>query len=332
MNSIKTNSPLAAVAVVLCTLFAGCSSDTSTVASPTDPAASAAGTTSSLKIVRLHPAQLVVGTASETPIGVEFTRADSAQGDVTATLLLNGLDVSAQARTDAHSVLYRPPQPLPEGLHEIRLRLIESDGTTVEENWSFVVGDRPALLDFGPKEIEVPAEAVVISARFADPSLAIDTSRIRLEVDGVDVSDRIELKMDTPGSGSLEYRPSPALEPGRHRVELELANEQGFALYEPWGFWVARQAQRDILILFPTPDSTTDRDRVSIGVRPYSSRASVRDVRIQGLPTESSNFEDGYLHHYADIDLVPGNNRIEAVARFMDGTEVKKVFHIRRSP
>lgn len=336
MHSTMTIPFRVAVAFFVCGLLSGCGTSTpppeSAATSTPAPATAVAVDAAAPRIVRPHPAAFVIPTGTTTPIGAEFSRSASASGSLSVTLELDGTDVSAQAQVEPTSVLYHPSEPLSEGLHEVRLRLSEPGGASVEERWSFVVGDRPAVLDYGPSEIEVAADAVVISARFADPSLAIDTSRIQLIVDGVDVSDRIELAMDTPRSGSLRYRPVPALAPGRHRVELELANEHSFAVYEPWGFWVAKPLQQDLLLLFPAPESTIDHARVMIGVRPYSSRSSVRDVRIQGLPTESSNYEDGYLHHYAEVDLEPGENRIEVVARYMDGTLAQKVFNLHRSP
>jgi hypothetical protein len=147
-------------------------------------------------------------------------------------LQLNGADVTSQASATAEGIAYTVPTALADGSYTIDLAIADKAGNQTASRWSFSVTTPPSIGAVAPKGVTQPPDSKpVISAQFSDTHGGIDSTRIKLVLDGIDVTAQSQVS----GAG-ISYVPLAALAAGQPTVYLEVANKANATAQRMWGF------------------------------------------------------------------------------------------------
>ena len=104
---------------------------------------------------------------------------------------------------------------------------------------TFIIKGYPEIFGLKPlPDSEVSPEDIMIAANFRDVVVDTDTGSLWLTLDGMRVTDEIEI-----GNGKIEYRPGELMVPGDHTVQVSVANKKGFRTNASWTFSVTGTAE-----------------------------------------------------------------------------------------
>lgn len=270
-------------------------------------------------IIEQYPSLMIVAPDARPTVGGSYSDIGSGVDTSTVTLLLDGVEVSASANLTDALIQFEPEAPLTSGSHQVVLRVGDRAGNVSERSWNFIVSSRPEITELAPDDVTIEAGATVITARFRDLLTELDPDGISLFFDDVDVSADVEVTMEGPHSGTLRYTPSQSLEPGRHRVELVVANRRAVIAQAYWGFWIDYPPIHRVQFLAPEEGAILTAPRVEVRVFPESNRALPQRVFINAIEALTRPDEEGRIYRYAEVDLIPGENTLEVRAEFGDG-------------
>ncbi|MBB3122418.1 Ig-like domain-containing protein [Pseudoduganella violacea] len=151
------------------------------------------------------------------------------------SLLLDSVDVVAQATVSSSGISYKPPKPLVEGRHNISLIVGDKNGNFGTANWSFVVDTREPLISAQePKGVDNADPRSAIGASYTDKGGPIAPANVQILVDGVDVS-----AAAVKTASSVKYQPPAPLAAGSHTVKLSVTDAAGNTAVDSWSFGVA---------------------------------------------------------------------------------------------
>jgi PKD repeat protein len=194
------------------------------------------------EITDVTPTDVVLNAQSVIALTAKY-RDDGAGIDPARTrLLLDGVDVTALARHDATSLSMTPAAPLAQGTHVATLSVSDTAGNTTARTWRFALDSGlPVISQQTPRDVLLANGLVRISASYqdtaspADPagSTGIDTGKVTLRVDNVDVTARAQVDATRIG-----YTPAVALAGGTHAVSLSVADKAGNVVDSVWSFRV----------------------------------------------------------------------------------------------
>lgn len=159
--------------------------------------------------------------------------------DLTKTVLLvDSVNVTPQALVSATSVSYTPTTALSSGAHTATLTVADLAGNTTQSSWSFTVDTvLPVISGLAPINKTIAAMPIAsITAQYADVGVGIDTTKINLLVDGLDVTASAQV---TPTG--ISYIPSAALSNGTHAIQLSVADKVGNTQSAAWSFSIDAQ-------------------------------------------------------------------------------------------
>ena len=191
------------------------------------------------------------------------------------SLYVDSMDVTGHAWHTTSTIEYRPPEPLANGMHCVRLTIADGSGeyNLATVLWNFTVEDIsvPAV-DRVPPEISglmpdnssrITDTRTLIAATYNDSS-GIDIASIRLSLDGKDVTSG---SVRTPDR--IMYQSSGPLAPGEHSVQLavgDLSTERNVAAAR-WNFKVvATEPQTPPIIDKPAGDRNQSLEAVIRGL------------------------------------------------------------------
>ncbi|MFQ6106207.1 MAG: FG-GAP-like repeat-containing protein [Thermoplasmata archaeon] len=226
--------------------------------------------TSPPTITNLQPANLSIISDATPAIGANYS--DPSGIDTSSVILrVDGANVTAQATVTSAGVSYTPSAPLLGGLHDVYLEIEDNAPAQNKATaaWSFEVDtDPPTISNLEPFEIEISDSAPTIRATYDDPS-GIDTSSVRMKVDGADVT-----ASATVTAFDVSYTPAP-LSDGIHLVYVEVKDQATpqNAVNLSWWFVVDTVAPT-IANLRPANQSATGDSTPLIGAS-YSDDSSV---------------------------------------------------------
>jgi hypothetical protein len=159
------------------------------------------------------------------------------------------MDVTGHAWYTTSTIEYRPPEPLANGIHCVRLTIADGSGdyNLATVLWNFTVEDIPVpAVDRTPPTISGlrPDDSSrandtrpVVAVNYTDGS-GIDVPNITLLLDGKDVT-----RNSTFTQGGIVYHSPEPLAPGEHFVSLrvaDLSTEKNTASVH-WNFTVLAQ-------------------------------------------------------------------------------------------
>lgn len=148
-------------------------------------------------------------------------------------LLVDGTNVGSQAAIGADSISYRPASALSDGSHQVELSVPNKAGYTSKANWSFVVDTQAPTVSMRSPEGLKNGPVPTIGANFADTGSGIDSARVTLSVDRIDVTAQAVL-----APAGIGYVPAKALADGTHSVSLTVTDLAGNRKTEEWSFGV----------------------------------------------------------------------------------------------
>jgi len=148
------------------------------------------------------------------------------------TVLLDGIDVSAEAERTRDGMVFRPSPQLAEGQHAVIIALNDDAGHAGRSEWRFAVDTLPPQITN-----QTPAGAAssqpMISAEIDDDGSGMDPDSLNLAVDGVNTTGAASM------SGNLvTYTPPETLSPGPHSVQMAVRDLAGNQQTSTWGFSV----------------------------------------------------------------------------------------------
>jgi hypothetical protein len=173
------------------------------------------------------------GVADAMPIIAASYSDPSGIDESSVTLTLNGA-VIADATVGASKVSYKPTKPLKAGVeYTVKVSVKDAAGNSAEDSWQFALEtDAPTITDMTPSGVDETGTPV-ISAKFDDAGVGVDTASVKLMLDGKVVEAEV-------GASSVSYTPPAVLKSGTHNVELALADIAGTAVTanNTWSFTV----------------------------------------------------------------------------------------------
>jgi hypothetical protein len=168
--------------------------------------------------------------------------------DVSKILLwIDQVDVSSKATTTATGTTYTTAEPLAVGSHKVKLQVVDKAGNVTISEWEFTNIVPPVISVVGPKDVVLPAGSKpTISANFADANSVIDTSSIRLIINGQDVTAQSLIT-----ATNITYTPPMALAEGPYTIYLEVSNKANGSAQAVWGFEVDTLTTYNLTIVSP---------------------------------------------------------------------------------
>lgn len=202
------------------------------------------------------------------------------------------------------------------GSYEAKLTVRDRTGYAVRSSKTVViVSAAPVLGGLTPKDAVLPAGAQPrIAATFSDPA-GIDTSSVRLLLDGNDVTAQASISAQ-----GVSYTPPQALSAGAHTAYVSVRNRAGTVGESVWGFDVAAPRAYKVAIVSPAGGQTSVEPRIAVEVDASSDAGYPRLALLNDKPmTASSATADGVYRFAGEADLVDGRNTVTATVEFSDG-------------
>ncbi len=240
-------------------------------------------------VTQLQPAHDSVLAADASPlIGATVADALDQSGTTLVALLVDGANVSAQARFSGGVLSYTPGTLLPEGNHAVKLTLRDQNGNETVSSWQFVTRTAPVITGAAPRDVILNAQAgQTVSAQYGDVGAGIDPALVKLVIDEVDVTAQAQV-----GAESLSFTPSVRLPQGVHIVSLTVTDKAGNSSTESWRFTVYTGMP---VISAMTPQDT---------------------LLADGRPVIAASYQDG-----GDASIAPGID-MASVRLSVDGVDV----------
>lgn len=223
-------------------------------------------------IVGLSIAEGSVLAADALP-NVQLQFSDTGTGINAGSLLveLDGQNVTTLGTTTAQGFSYTPAQPLAEGAHTLRVRVADAAGNVSEKTVGFVTRTAPVIGDAQPRDKILAGSAQpTISASYSDVGSGIDTAKVKLLLNGTDVTAQASV-----GPSGVSYAVPQPLPDATHGVSLSVTDKAGNLTQLDWQFGTAQPPE----ILSQSPKDVV----LPPGERPTIS-ASFRDTRV-GIDT-----------------------------------------------
>jgi hypothetical protein len=250
-------------------------------------------------------------------------------------MLIDGADVTSQAQLSASGVSYTASTALAEGNHEVQVSAADVNGNTTEAIWAFVTRTAPEILNPQPSDAILNATStVVISAQYRDVGSGIDTSSVRVSIDGVDFTEQAQIN-----ANGVTLAPTAALPQGLHIVSLEVRDLAGNITASQWRFtidtglpYVDEQQPRNTLVATPLPTisavyADTGSASAATGVEHALTRLYVNGVDV----TTQSQIETGASPHRISYTpataLSSGNQVVRLVVVDRAGNEIESVWN-----
>jgi len=163
-------------------------------------------------------------------VGASF--GDNVSGVDKARVFLDGQELTLYANFSSSGITVSNLN-LSEGIHSVRVEVVDRMGNGINGSWNFTVDLTPPYsISFSPeRNLYVPLNNSIFIT-YADNYL-IDTGKLKILVDGVDVTN-----MSSFDTSTLLYWPSPILSKGPHNVSVDLYDAAGNVRNVFWTFTV----------------------------------------------------------------------------------------------
>lgn len=228
----------------------------------------------------------------------------------TLSLKVDGVDVTSQASISIGTISYTPVNALTQGLHTVMLTLRDAASNSSVQTWSFTVSS--VLLEVinqfpAPFSRIAGVPRLVLRGQVVAQGQAIDTSRTRISIDGIDITNSLVWS-----GSSFAYVYTDPIPDGLHRVSVQIYIEGAVVTTRDWEFEVFTPAA----LVNPTPLDTFTLDRrplmiVQLSGFPVAARTLQVSVNGQDLSAVSS-FQDDRLEIRPTTDLAIGEQVVQA--------------------
>lgn len=254
------------------------------------------------------------------PVVVSATLSDIGSGidPASVRLLIDGLDMSTAAEITASGLRYSGTPD--ETAHSVVITARDRAGNQAEASLAFTTAQAPLVSGLSPRDVILPAGSrPVVSAQYSDASSDIDSASVRLLVDGEDVTARASVS-----ATGVSYTPASDFAEGPHTLYIEVANRAGSAASAAWSFEVQTATTHVVEVIEPAGGQTVPTIDLAVTARVGSNRVTPVSVTANGTPmaaVQGGSPDAAELITYSgSIKLVDGENTVDVVARFSDGT------------
>jgi parallel beta-helix repeat protein len=253
---------------------------------------------------------------------IYVTYADATSSIVTplCQLILNGMDVSASASFGQNAMAY--DYGMPTGTVDVSIYIEDCCGYSAWLNWSFEVDAQAPSVDIiSPAGGScVNSASPVIAASYSDGGAGIDLSRVRVYVDGADVSASASI-----AASSLSYTPA-ALAEGEHTALVVVFDNAGNSANVSWTFCV--DTAPPALVAFTPPRGTmTASTEIPVSFTVWDANsgvdASSAVMTVDGSPVAfatAGGQSAGYTLSYTAA-LADGEHTVAVTVRDLLGNE-----------
>jgi hypothetical protein len=220
------------------------------------------------------------GVADAMPVIAASYSDPSGIDESSVTLTLDGA-VMPNATVGASKVSYKPTKPLEAGReYTVKVSVKDTAGTSSEAVWTFSLEtDAPTVTDMTPSGVDETGMPV-ISAKFDDAGVGVDTGSVKLMLDGKAVEAGV-------GASSVSYTPPAVLKSGRHVVALSVADVAGNKADLSWEFSVEETPP---VITDVAPTGTINDDMPVLSAK-YSDSGTGVDVSSVALSLDGKIVE-----------------------------------------
>ncbi len=253
---------------------------------------------------------------------IYVTYADATSGIATplCQLLLNGMDVSASASFGQNAMAY--DYGMPTGTVNVSVYIEDCCGHSAWLNWSFEVDAQAPSVDIiSPAGGScVSSASPVIAASYSDGGAGIDLSKVKVYVDGADVS-----ASATIAPSSVSYTPA-ALADGEHTASVVVFDNAGNSANASWTFCV--DTAPPALVTFTPPRGTiTASTEIPVSFTVWDATSGVDTssaaMTVDGSPVAFATAGDqsaGYALSYT-ATLADGEHTVAVTVRDLLGNE-----------
>ncbi len=143
----------------------------------------------------LTPANGGLINNSKPQISAEYVDEGIGVSATETKLSIDGQDVSAACQIAANKITFTPPAPLADGVHKIKLNVVDRAGNASEVQWSFTIHTQPPqikITSHKPNQF-VNKSPVVITGTINDPRSRIVVNGISAAVDKSTFSAKVNL-------------------------------------------------------------------------------------------------------------------------------------------
>jgi hypothetical protein len=239
-----------------------------------------------------------------------------------ASLVVDGVDVSAQAQLTNSLLSYAVPTPLAVGVHRVEARV-----GAARASWSFEIVPAPTVVAFSPHGTTLASPARPrIEATLRDAASDLVRESLSLRVDGAVVDAATTLA--SAREATLHFTPATALAPGEHHAEVRAKNAaggytQGFAL-----FFVDAAPAYTVAFLAPSAGAVVTRRDLPVAVTAGATQTSLSRIEVNGVVLRETGLSDGGPEFGAVVPLIPGDNTLVATATYADGAVRTATAHV----
>ena len=173
-------------------------------------------------------------TSTTQSLSAQYLDADSGIAAARTLLTLDGVDVTAAATVTATGITYPLATTLLSGVHQVVLTVFDKAGNQAQSSWSFSVDTIPPVISGQQpvSNIYVTSMSPIIKAQYLDDMSGIETNRVKLLMDGVDVS-----AVAVVTANSILYQ-STGLTQGQHEAVLKVYDLASNMAESTWLFTV----------------------------------------------------------------------------------------------
>ncbi len=223
-------------------------------------------------------------------------------------LLVDGEELTSQAQVTGGSILFKASESLFEGEHGVIVRHGLRTWT-----WNFRTSTPPVIFDFEPSGLLPPLTTrPEIRASYADIGSGIDVTRVRLLVDGVEVTEAANV--DT---GGVSYLVDFDLPDGDYEAMLEVADVAGNSTNSQIHFIVGSPPEVELLapIDSPLPHGSAPEIVIRFWVArgeidPHSIALIFRSDVTDSAQIEMSSASEGTIRYQIPEPLEAGEHQV----------------------
>jgi Bacterial Ig-like domain len=266
------------------------------------------------------PNNVTVGANPISVISAQFSDQGAGIDISKVTLMVDGVNVTGQAQITATGITFTAPTAYASGVHNVTLKVSDLAGNEATSAWSFTTdADGPTISGQSPIDVSLPADALpTITAKFADGGQAgVNTSSIKLMVDGVDVTSKA-----TVANGQISYTPTQALVEGNHTIQLTVADVSGNATTKNWQFKTAtapsilNETPKEVFLpVEAMPQISAEFNDVGVGVDLSTVKLSVDEIDV----TNQSVVSATKISYIVPSPLLDGTHSVKVMLADLSG-------------
>jgi len=252
-------------------------------------------------------------------------------------LLLDGVDVTAQAQVGATQLVLVPAVPLPQGMHVMTLTVADKAGNAATATWRFTIDSgAPVIRGETPKDVPITDTTPRIAASYedgGDKGSGVEASGVHMWLDNQNVTDRAEVS-----ATGISFTPAAPLAGGIHTVRLTVADRASNLAESIWSFTVDAQGPIAAASLSPAPGSTVAADQAPVIGATFSEGAMIDPARVQllidGVAVVPQQVSAAGVRHVPEQPLAEGAHDIRLIVADSNGATNEKRwdFVVRSAP